>query len=68
LIGREGMMGLPIVLGNHRSPHATYIQVPGKGRLILDYILDHRRRATLGFQPSVAGGVNLLRLVSDILV
>ena len=28
LIGREGMTGLPIVLGNHRSPHATYIQVP----------------------------------------
>jgi CRP-like cAMP-binding protein len=29
LIGREGMTGLPIVLGNHRSPLATYIQVPG---------------------------------------
>ena len=29
LIGREGMTGLPIVLGNHRSPHATYIQAPG---------------------------------------
>ena len=28
LIGREGMTGLPIVLGNHRSPHATYIQAP----------------------------------------
>ena len=26
MIGREGMTGLPIVLGNHRSPHATYIQ------------------------------------------
>ena len=25
LIGREGMTGLPIVLGNHRSPHSTYI-------------------------------------------
>ena len=23
LIGREGMTGLPIVLGNHRSPHGT---------------------------------------------
>ena len=31
LIGREGMSGLPIVLGNHRSPHATYIQAAGKG-------------------------------------
>ena len=25
LIGREGMTGLPVVFGNHRSPHATYI-------------------------------------------
>ena len=34
LIGREGMTGLPIVLGNHRSPHATYIQAPGMGKCI----------------------------------
>jgi CRP-like cAMP-binding protein len=34
LIGREGMTGLPIVLGNHRSPHATYVQAPGKGQCI----------------------------------
>src|SRR3954469_25115266 len=34
LIGREGMTGLPIVLGNHRSPHATYIQAAGKGQCI----------------------------------
>jgi CRP-like cAMP-binding protein len=34
LIGREGMSGLPIVLGNHRSPHATYIQAAGRGRCI----------------------------------
>ena len=33
LIGREGMTGLPIVLGNHRSPHATYIQAPGNGQV-----------------------------------
>jgi CRP-like cAMP-binding protein len=25
LIGREGMTGTPIVLGDHRSPHAVYI-------------------------------------------
>src|SRR4051794_33439942 len=30
LIGREGMTGLPIVLGNHRSPLATLIQVAAK--------------------------------------
>ena len=32
LIGREGMTGLPIMFGNHRSPHATYIQAPGTGQ------------------------------------
>jgi len=34
LIGREGMTGLPIVLGNHQSPHATYIQAAGNGQCI----------------------------------
>jgi CRP-like cAMP-binding protein len=34
LIGREGMTGLPIVLGNHRSPQSTYIQVAGRGHCI----------------------------------
>jgi CRP-like cAMP-binding protein len=34
LIGREGMTGLAIVLGNHRSPHATYIQAVGRGQRI----------------------------------
>jgi len=34
LIGREVMTGLPIVFGNHRSPHATYIQAPGTGKCI----------------------------------
>jgi CRP-like cAMP-binding protein len=34
LIGREGMTGMPIVLGNHRTPHATYIQAAGDGHCI----------------------------------
>jgi CRP-like cAMP-binding protein len=34
VIGREGMTGLPIVLGNHRSPHATFVQAPGKAQCI----------------------------------
>jgi CRP-like cAMP-binding protein len=33
-IGREGMTGLPIVLGDDRSSNATYIQVPGTGQCI----------------------------------
>ena len=33
-MGREGMTGLPIVLGNHRTPHATYMQAAGEGKCI----------------------------------
>src|SRR5262249_15066789 len=29
LIGCEGMSGVTIVMGNHRSPYSTYIQIPG---------------------------------------
>jgi CRP-like cAMP-binding protein len=31
IIGREGMTGLPVVLGHNRAPHETYIQVAGIG-------------------------------------
>lgn len=31
LIGREGMSGINILLGSDRSPHATYMQVRGRG-------------------------------------
>src|SRR5688572_10276536 len=31
LIGSEGLSGVAIVLGNHRSPNATYMQVAGHG-------------------------------------
>jgi hypothetical protein len=34
LIGREGMSGTAVVLGNHSSPHETYIQVAGEGQRI----------------------------------
>lgn len=29
LVGREGMTGLPVVLGDDRSPHSTYVQAAG---------------------------------------
>lgn len=29
LLGHEGMTGLPIVLGNDRSPYSTYVQIEG---------------------------------------
>jgi CRP-like cAMP-binding protein len=31
IIGCEGMTGIPILLGNGRSPHSTYMQVAGRG-------------------------------------
>jgi CRP-like cAMP-binding protein len=34
LIGREGMSGLTVVLGNHRAPHSTYMQAAGEGQRI----------------------------------
>ena len=57
LIGREGMTGLPIVFGNHRSPHATYIQAPGMGKCIPATEL---RKAT---QTSVSLRDSLLKFV-----
>ena len=32
LIGREGMTGINVVMGNDRSPHLSYMQVAGKGQ------------------------------------
>jgi CRP-like cAMP-binding protein len=34
MIGREGMTGLPVVLGNDRSPNETFIQVEATGARI----------------------------------
>jgi CRP-like cAMP-binding protein len=34
LIGREGMSGAAVLLGDDRSPHSTYIQVAGSGERI----------------------------------
>ena len=34
LIGREGMTGLPVVLGNDRNEHETFIQSAGEGYCI----------------------------------
>jgi CRP-like cAMP-binding protein len=31
IIGKEGMTGLQVVLGNSRSPYETFIQIPGNG-------------------------------------
>jgi CRP-like cAMP-binding protein len=34
LIGCEGMSGVTVVMGNHRSPHSTYMQIAGEARVI----------------------------------
>ena len=41
LIGCEGMTGLAVVLGDHQTPHACYIQVAGNGhRMTTDALRD----------------------------
>jgi CRP-like cAMP-binding protein len=52
LIGREGMTGLPIVLGNHRSPHSTYVQVAGKAMCIPSAALRKATEASLSLRNS----------------
>ena len=53
LIGREGMTGLPIVFGNHRSPHATYIQAPGTGKCMPATELRKATQASLSLRDSL---------------
>jgi CRP-like cAMP-binding protein len=53
LIGREGMTGLPIVLGNHRSPHATYVQAAGKGKCIPSKELRDATRSSLSLRDAL---------------
>jgi CRP-like cAMP-binding protein len=53
LIGREGMTGLPIVLGNHRSPHSTYIQAAGTGKCIPSKELREATRSSLSLRDSL---------------
>jgi CRP-like cAMP-binding protein len=62
LIGREGMTGLPIVLGNHRSPQSIYIQAAGHGQRIGAMEL----RTALGARPSLHD--SLLKFVEAFMV
>ena len=49
LIGREGMTGLAVVLGDDRSPQSTYIQAAGEGRRIAAIAL----RKAMSSSPSL---------------
>ncbi len=45
-IGNEGIVGLPVVLGDTRSPTAVYVQVPGVGlRMRSDLFLEAMERS-----------------------
>jgi CRP-like cAMP-binding protein len=50
LIGREGMTGLTVVLGNHRAPHETYMQAAGRGQCIKTPALRKAMQASASLQ------------------
>jgi CRP-like cAMP-binding protein len=62
LTGREGMTGTPIVLGDHRSPHAVYIQAAGDGHCMPATRLREVMRAS----PSLHG--RLLKFVQTFVI
>ncbi|HEX4410786.1 MAG TPA: Crp/Fnr family transcriptional regulator [Xanthobacteraceae bacterium] len=53
LIGQEGMTGTPVVLGNHRSPHATYVQSAGSGQRITSIELRNAMRVSPSLRDSL---------------
>lgn len=53
LIGREGMTGLSIVLGDHRSPHSTYVQAAGEGKCIPAKELRNAMRNSVSLRDSL---------------
>jgi CRP-like cAMP-binding protein len=49
LIGRDGMTGINVVMGDDRSPHLSYIQVAGRGQSIKADVL----RQAMQDNPSI---------------
>ena len=39
MVGNEGMLGIPVILGNHRTPYEIMIQLPGDGMKIKTNII-----------------------------
>jgi CRP-like cAMP-binding protein len=62
LIGREGMSGISILLGNHQDANSTYMQVGGEGQRIAT---DDLRRA---LKTSATLHASLLKYVQAFLV
>jgi CRP-like cAMP-binding protein len=50
LIGREGVTGLTIILGNHRAPYSLYMQIAGTAYRISAANLRKAMRASASFQ------------------
>jgi CRP-like cAMP-binding protein len=50
LVGREGMTGLAVVLGDHRSPQSTYVQAAGEGRRIAAVALRNAMSSSASLQ------------------
>jgi CRP-like cAMP-binding protein len=49
-IGNEGMVGLPVVLGDKVSPTNTYVQVPGSGLRLRSVILRDAMRDSISMR------------------
>src|SRR3954467_15460437 len=62
IIGREGLTGLPVLLGTDRSPHACFVQTAGSGLRIQAEAL----RRALG--ASAALHQHLLRYVQAFMI
>jgi CRP-like cAMP-binding protein len=62
LIGREGMTGLPVVLGDHLSAQSTYIQAPGFGQRLDAIVL----RKAMNNSPSLRA--SLLKYVHAFMI
>lgn len=62
IIGREGMSGMAVVLGNEQSPHRCYVQIPGQGQVMAS---DDLRAA---MQKSSTLRISLLHFVQAFLV
>jgi CRP-like cAMP-binding protein len=62
LIGREGMTGLPVVLGDHLSAQSTYIQARGSGQRLDAIVL----RKAMNSSPSLRA--SLLKYVHAFMI
>jgi CRP-like cAMP-binding protein len=51
VIGRDGMSGMTVILGNHRSPHETFVQMAGEALRMTSDDLRQSMKASATLQP-----------------